>query len=455
MKFPGPLLAALLCVAFATTSPAQSPAPPAPAVWAVEASDAAAQREDLSVYETQVFALDKAYSPEARKEAEERLAALKADIGKLSNGAFILRIGQIIALADNGHSAMIYRGDGFGRAGLRLGVFGDDFYVLRATAGHADILGGRLVSIDGIPLAALRETARSLVGGVPPWRDRQAATFLESPRQMHALGLIRGPDAATYLFETPQGRKVEAQLTTAPPPAGAAPGAEGVLDPVASPDWPTLLAPEKAPWGYRDFHQPHRWRDAPELDAVVIQLHDVFNAPDHKLIDVLQAAEAARTRAGRRNVVLDLRFNSGGDIYLMRDFLLGQQAALPADGRVVILISPWTFSAAITAMGYLKQTGGERVVLVGDGPGDRMRFFSEGRPVRLPHSGAFVAYATQRHDYLTGCKPFSDCYPLVVQHPIALKSLSAEVAAPLTIEAYVEGRDPGMEAAARVLGKAS
>jgi hypothetical protein len=34
-----------------------------------------------------------------------------------------------------------------------------------------------------------------------------------------------------------------------------------------------------------------------------------------------------------------------------------------------------------------------------------------------------------------------------------VKSLDPEIAAPWTLEAYAAGRDPGMEAAARVLSK--
>ena len=104
-----------------------------------------------------------------------------------------------------------------------------------------------------------------------------------------------------------------------------------------------------------------------------------------------------------------------------------------------MLTSPWTFSAAISSTGYLKQAGGDRVILVGEAPGDRLRFFAEGGPKTLPRSGALILTATQRHDYLTGCQGFTDCHGAVVRYPIAVKSLDPEVAAPWTIEAYAAG----------------
>ena len=61
--------------------------------------------------------------------------------------------------------------------------------------------------------------------------------------------------------------------------------------------------------------------------------------------------------------------------------------------------------------------------------------------------------ATERHDYANGCRAYTDCHKAVVDHPIAVASLEPSVKAPWTLEAYIAGRDPGMEAAERILRK--
>jgi hypothetical protein len=127
--------------------------------------------------------------------------------------------------------------------------------------------------------------------------------------------------------------------------------------------------------------------------------------------------------------------------------------ALPkrVPGRIIALTSPWTFSAAVSSIGYLKQTDPARVTIIGEEVGDRLNFFSEGSVVTLPNSKAEMLNATERHDYATGCRGFTDCHGPVVRHPIAVPSLAPAIAAPWTIEAYLAGRDPGMEAAAAAL----
>jgi hypothetical protein len=258
---------------------------------------------------------------------------------------------------------------------------------------------------------------------------------------------------ARYRFAMPDGKMREATLTVeaeanGPPSHG---GSVSALDPNAgSGEWRTLLSQEKAPWALQQFGETMRRRDAPEMDAIVIQLR--ANVDGAKPINAfLEEADSARKAAGRKNVVLDMRMNGGGNLQLTRDFVTSLPGRLPPGGRVVVLTSPWTFSAAISTTAYLKQAGGDRVVLVGEAPGDRLQFFAEGQPTSLPRSGAMILMATQRHDYLTGCKGFTDCHGPVVRYPISVKSLAPDVAAPWTLESYAAGRDPGMEAAGKIL----
>ena len=120
-------------------------------------------------------------------------------------------------------------------------------------------------------------------------------------------------------------------------------------------------------------------------------------------------------------------------------------------GRVCVLTSPWTFSAAISTVGYLEQEAPDRVVIVGEHVGDRLDFHAEGGVIELPHSHAALLSATERHDYRTGCQNIENCHGSVIRYPIAVESLAPDIEAPWTIEAYRAGRDPGMEAVAAAL----
>ena len=419
--------------------------------------DAAAQREDLAAFEREFFDVDRSFSPAARAEAGRRIAELRAHPGATSDIRFLLTLAQIVALADNGHTALFNGAmlPGTGRVGIRLTPFGDDFFVVRATSAHAALLGCSLSAIDEVPMTRLREAARTLRGGTAAWRDRWAPLLFERPAQLAALGLTRSASGATYRFMC-AGTSREMRLTPEPGLSGAGSEMNEVFDGSdRSPGWTPLLTEGRAPWALRDFTAPFRREDAPALDALIIQLRANIDRDGQSIAEFLESSDAERRRRGRANVILDMRFNGGGNLQLTHEFMTSLPNRLGPSGRIVVLTSPWTFSAAIASVGYLKQAGRDRVVLVGEAPGDRLEFWAEGQPIRLPRSGVVILPATERHDYRDGCRRFTDCHQYMRRFPIAIESLAPDVPAPWTIDAYAAGRDPGMDAAARVLARRS
>lgn len=424
----------------------------------IEPTSVEARRADIAVFREQFIARDRALALAGRTaEAERRVAALEALAGSVSQAYFELELARIVALADNGHSAYFPgpRSRRFKRiTQVRFAPFGEDFYVLRANPAHADLLGARLVAIDGRPIAQVRTVARSLSGGTEGWRDRNAPYFFESPEQMEALDVVGRADRASYRFQLANGRTVTRRFT--PEPASPdrvranadrwfyPPPAEGEGD-----NWRALLSPEQAPWSLQEPEQPFRMRDAPDIDAFVIEMRQNTSSDETDIAEfMLDSLEAARA-SGRRNIVLDMRMNGGGDLNNTRAWVRRLPRIVP--GRVFVLTSPWTFSAAISTVGYLEQEAPDRVVIVGEMVGDRLDFHSEGQVITLPNSGAAVLNATERHDYRTGCRNIENCHGPVVRNPIAVESLAPDIQAPWTIEAYRAGRDPAMEAVAAAL----
>ncbi|MEZ4457799.1 MAG: hypothetical protein R2882_14810, partial [Gemmatimonadales bacterium] len=399
---------------------------------------AAGRRNDLAVFRRDFLAVDQSYTAEHRAEAERRLTRLDAEVAELSAAAFELELARIVALADNGHtnSPGARRSRRYSRVPLRLAPFGTDFFVLRADSANADLLGARLTAIDHHPVADLRRAGHALWGGTAAWRDRQVPFLLESPEQLQAIGLAARGDRADYEFVLPNGRTVQRLIAADP----ANPRREGYFpsrwlspEPLDTDrgDW-RMLAPPGLPWA---FHEPTvllRHRVDRDLGAVVAQLRINRDAPDRPMAEFLAAVAAAVTESGLPHFVLDLRFDGGGDLNTTRDFVQRLPRLVP--GRIFVLTSPYTFSAAISTTGYLEQAGGGRVTIVGEPVGDRLEFWAEGGLVVLPYSGAAMSVARERHDYRNGCRGYRDCHGPVRRNPIAVASLAPDVAAPLTID---------------------
>ena len=413
-----------------------------------------AQIEDLKVLRRDFLGADRSYSSAARAEAELRLQALETAAGSIDAAAFTIDLCRIAALADNGHTTCkLPRANG---VPISFVPIGGAFYVIAASSGNSDLLGSKLAGVDGHPATVVSPALRSLHGGVPAWRDLEATDALGRPDLLHALGLADAASDATYRFQTADGRMIERKL--APEPQRR--------------DWPKIFPKDRVPWPLQDQQQPFRWRDAPELDAVVVEIRRNVDGKTQKILDFLMEIEADRMRLGRTNLVLDMRFNTGGNFMLTRDFMAAWPQRVSPPGRLFVLESSITFSAGMVDVAYLKQAGGDRVVLVGEAPGDRLLFFADQQQVTLPHSGITMQSATQRYDLQNGCRDYGDCFAGIAQpgaptgtppdlaatidkgkgrKPIAVKTLDPDIAAPWSIDDLVKEIDPGMVAVQAVL----
>ena len=179
-------------------------------------------RADVAQLRTMMTDVEKSWTPATRAIAMARIDSLERAVDTISAVAFELAVTRIVATSDNGHSSVgaARRASRFNRVGLRLSPMGTDFIVMRTRPADADLLGARVLAIDGRPLAAVRDLARTLHGGTASWRDRFVPFTLESPEQLNALGLARAADAVTYRLELLDGRTVDRRLVgESPDPA--------------------------------------------------------------------------------------------------------------------------------------------------------------------------------------------------------------------------------------------
>ena len=125
----------------------------------------------------------------------------------------------------------------------------------------------------------------------------------------------------------------------------------------------------------------------PESGAMYFQFNRAANDPEAETIAAFGARllHAIEEQPPTR-LIVDLRFNTGGDLTLA-DSLFHAIAALKLarpPGRLFVITSRSTFSAGITHVVELKQLAGARIV--GEPVGDELDMWSEGGSVILPNS---------------------------------------------------------------------
>lgn len=380
---------------------------------------------------------DNSYSPAAKAEARQLASQLGQYLG--DEPRFELEVVRIVALADNGHTAIFppqwtLR---YPRSPVRVGLFSDGLYVIAAPSEYAAALGKPVATINGQPWQQVRRAYSAFQGGAEQFKDQFFPIFAETPALLEAAGL--GSDPSRLHLTLSDGQSLSIAPVMAP-----------LKDTLAGNPMPrdaTALVKGPLPLYLLHPDELYYFAELPEEDAAYIRIDGIYG----KGLEAFLSQSLERLRAGKqRNIILDLRFDMGGDLNRARDFA----KALPGlakGGRIYVITSGRTFSAAISTTGYVKQADPAKVRIVGEPVGDRLEFWAEGDMIELPGLGAKILHATERHNYQTGCQE-ADCHEAIRQNPIRVASLQPDLPAPLTFDDYVAGRDPAMEAIAKDIG---
>jgi hypothetical protein len=417
----------------------------------------ASQLQDLAQLRRYV-ALDAAYSSQQRELALQGISESEGGAGMWSQADFELQVARVVALADNGHST-IWSGPRSGRMNrlpVRLMLFADGVFVLRAKGSGVATLGMRVDAIDGIATPRILQKLAVYKGGPANLRNHDNISLLESPQLLHAAGIAQLEHRVT-LTVSRQNTSREVVLQALPPDAGEPDvtrlrylSAQRLRN--EGDEWQSALAGRAVPLWLKEPDQAFRLVPVPALAAVYLQLKVNTDAEDGEQIGVFLArARAAIAQARPQNIILDMRFNGGGDYTKTASFMSGLARMTPAPGRVFVITHASTFSAAITSVGFAKQSAPGRVVIVGEPCGDRLIFYGEPRSFALPNSGIGMSYATGLHDYRHGCRWFGPCYWVNWIYPISVPTLDPEISAPLSFAMISAGSDPAMEAIAAAL----
>ncbi|MBV9541212.1 MAG: hypothetical protein JO167_08070 [Alphaproteobacteria bacterium] len=406
-----------------------------------------AQRQDLD-YFAKLVAVDRAYTAQARAEANREISALAASTHLLTKSELRVAMMRIGALADNGHTG-VYGVPGNpppNQVPIRVTDFSDGIYILRAKQPHADLLGGQLLSIDNHPIAQVMDKIAMLRGGVPAWRRYLGLRFLTSPEILAPLGVAAKPTELTLTIRRRDGTQITRVLAAETMKKGdVMEDHDRWLSPLPTktegPGWLTALPANAAlPLPLQDFNTTFRrvWID--NSCVLFIQMKSITDTETEKIGDFLKATEADMARHPCA-VILDLRYNGGGDYTNTYAFAHRLPQLVTPGAKIYILTGPGTFSAAITTAAFVKEAFGDRAVILGEPVGDRLKFLSEGRGGCLPHQPLCFHYTTGMHAYDQPCTDWRICYWVNYFYPVRVKSLKPDQLITISFADYLRGRD--------------
>lgn len=388
-------------------------------------------REDLSFLASELpLRAPDVFGHVSPAEFQRNLEALANNASGLEPDAMLMNLARELAKLEDGHTGLLLdlvNGLGEREYPFELWRVNDGIVIVGVTGGREDLLGAKILEIDGTPVEQAVKTVWPLiprdhanVGG--GWSD--VLSYFESPDVLRTCGIAAQVDQLRMLIEDSTGQVREIEI-----PAMES-GAEAELVRSAGGSEPALWQRNVERWLW--------FRSLPENNATYIQFNSADvgrGAEEDAFRERCDELEQHLVESRPEKVVVDLRRNGGGNSVRTRHLLhaLIRAGYTRERGKLFVLTSWRTFSAGVTHCVNFEQHADP--IFVGEPTGGRPNDIGELRRFRLPNTDIQVRYSAVMHHPVGP----GDYRPAVMPD-LRVSMSTADIRA---------GRDPALEAVFR------
>ena len=372
----------------------------------------------------------------SRQQFDSALTSIETRLPSMARHQVIVELQKLDALVGDGHSSVGPWRDSviaFHTLPVALYWFEEGIIVRAADSAHADLIGGRVVAINDLPIDSAVSRVRPLIS-----RDNEmgvrafAPMFLVMPEILQATGIVPDVQRIPLTLEV-AGKRRRVVLA----PAGLFPMLTGDADRSWNRRAGWIDARDRVPtplW-LSDPTNIYWYKYLPEGRILYCQVNTIQQKSTDSLSVFIARALAAADSAGAQKFVLDLRLNGGGNGDFNKQILLPLiKSRYDTPGRLFVLTGRRTWSAAQMLVTELQKY--TTAIFVGEPTASHGNHYGDSFRIVMPNSRVTVRVATLWHQYLDPRDKRTMIEP--------------SIKAPLTFADYLAGRDPGLFA---VLGR--
>ncbi|MEO6579985.1 MAG: hypothetical protein ABIN83_02390, partial [Sphingomicrobium sp.] len=407
---------------------------------------------DLRYFRDVYAPKERAYTDQTRAAMVRFIEGQLATARPMTRAEIALIFSEAQALSGNNHtqSEFFDTESEFHPLPISFWWFTEGAVITRVHPGFEALLGARILSIGGVPIAeAERRVAKYISGNAVHHKDL-SPSWLRRLEVLQSIGLAG--ETGTTITVITKSRKRETW------PMGASPTREPA---VLTESWRESVVPGKGPrpWpqatdGLRPlppYLQPptdltHLYLDGGDL--LYLRSSNIYNVDDSnpfsgKAYNIIQ--EALYRPKPPTDVALDIRFNSGGDFLKIVSLSRELVELTKPGGFIYVITGRTTNSAAILFTALLQAAAPERTRIVGEPISDAEHFWSEGGLVETP-AGLSLRYTDGYHDWANGCRDRQRCYWPQLFDGVGAGPLRVQMPVHFTFKDYASGRDAALEA---------
>ncbi|MEM1338765.1 MAG: S41 family peptidase [Bacteroidota bacterium] len=345
----------------------------------------------------------------------------------------IVGLSRIIALFKYGHMTVGFNTAPFKFHHLPLNLyqFSDGVYVQGAHKDYEEVVGAKVIGINGIPITDALEKVFPVVSAEnTQYFKGLGMYFLTVMEVLHAQG-ITAELRNSIEFTLEKDSKILKKVVTAMPAGQQVPRKYGYL--FQDENWSEARAQNTIPFYLDQLDKLYFFEYLPIAKAVYVRLSQIEDDPTEnmasfysRLFDFIEKNEVDK-------LIIDVRLNGGGNNYKNRTLVtrIIENKKINTVGHLFVIIGRRTFSACQNLVNELHNY--TNTIFLGEPTAENINFYGDVRQLTLPRSKipVYLSYAWWQD------KPEWD----------NAEWLAPAIPVDMSFEEYSTNKDPVLEAA--------
>lgn len=364
------------------------------------------------------------YANISKEEFQAEVEQVRAELPGMSEGQFYYSLRRLLSLVGDAHTSLGFTDSNYRHlTALPFAVmyFEDGWHLMMLEEQNQQYLGYRLLAIDGTPIDEVYAKAKTIMSYEnESWARQQFSNTINFLDALKYLGIV-GEDADSITLTIQKG---EGSPEETLPLKGM--NEEEIFA-------ATILQVERRETPATAARGYYRTLDLGD-GAFFLQYNTCQEAEDLPMAEFVELTSDALCAGQYTKVILDLRYNTGGDSRIFEPMIEKLGELKEQQGfQVYVLIGRNTFSSAI--INSIQAQEALDAVLVGEQTGGSVNGYGELQSFQLKNTPIQVYYSTKYFELIPGYDKDS-LYP---DQPVAQ-----------TYADYVAGVDPEVQA---ILGR--
>jgi len=340
--------------------------------------------EDLEIYKTGLEEkhID-LYNKISKDDFEKEWNAIKSSVGQKSDFEVGIDLMRLTRKIGDGHTAVSVRNLGFHHYPFEVKNFEGDWRVVKVAKEHSNLLGLKLVGVENKNIDSVIKKLADVVQFVENEQSLIVRTGenITSAELLYALKISKEKTQASFTFSDDSGNKTSVKLSALTQQEYY----EETTFSELSVGVPQIAKPKKA--GEANF-----WY-APILGTKGLYIHFESYPAFEEMLKISEEIVGTIFQNNIRQLVIDLRNNGGGDLYvgLVLANALNIADVIDWKSGVYVLCDKVTFSAAASNTALFRELLNAKIV--GEPTGSNPTGYQDMDTFELPNSKLVICYS--------------------------------------------------------------